>query len=591
MITIDKRVLAIVLILVGGLALVVGRFFLGDTSSISEEPDIGNPKNPQVAEKETDPELGSIDDPQGKNPQIPTGPRTRFAGQVIDITTGLPVAEATVAFRNFKGSIPLGHSRTRSGGYFSVEVPEVMQAAVTVRAEGFAPSRWKWEEADLNQGAATSNTPAGELLLAIAPESVLWISVESPELDFTDDVLVESRVVEPRTPVEMGAPVPVPPVILEGPTQRLGGLIAGRHMVSIRSGSKVLARREIEIGEGEERDLVFRLGPSIQVSGSVLRNGQPVTGGTVQTWCRETQASATIPVSEFGQFEARLPSPGLWRFIWTSPTGNGEGTTLEQELFSDSEVVLSLNTGRIEGRVIGPVGESVIGLQGSLFGPRPFSFVTDEEGRFVIDNVPYGTYKWVFLQLPDRVFAQNRSFEVTGDQYEEFQFDGATELMITVFAARDEYSEPTLTNVPVYLLAENGEMSPLKRTQQPETFLWPRGGGVGVVYQRGWTPYFFSTGPSDFPLPIKATLQPAGEVTVTLVGLDGEVLANHPFKILPLSAPEIPEAWALRTTGPRGSSRVTLSPGQYEIQADLDSGPASAVIFIEPKEATRLRLP
>ncbi|MGB1070171.1 MAG: carboxypeptidase-like regulatory domain-containing protein, partial [Planctomycetota bacterium] len=366
MITIDKRVLAIVLILVGGLALVVGRFFLGDTQPISENPEFGNPNNPQVSGEETDPELGSTNDPQGNNPQIPAGPKTRFAGQVIDITTGLPVAEATVAFRNFKGSIPLGHSRTRSGGYFSVEVPEVTQAAVTVRAEGFAPSRWKWEEADLNQGAATSNTPAGELLLAIAPESVLWISVESPELEFTGDILVESRVVEPRTPVEMGAAVPVPPVILDGPTQRLGGLIAGRHMISIRSGSKVLARREIEIGEGEERDLVFWLGPSIQISGSVLRNGQPVEGGTVQTWCRETQASATIPVSEFGQFEARLPSPGSWRFIWTSPTGNGEGTTLEQELFSDSEVVLTLNTGRIEGRVMGPIGESVVGLQGSL---------------------------------------------------------------------------------------------------------------------------------------------------------------------------------------------------------------------------------
>ena len=147
------------------------------------------------------------------------------------------------------------------------------------------------------------------------------------------------------------------------------------------------------------------------------------------------------------------------------------------------------------------------------------------------------------------------------------------------------------SNVPVYLLADNGEMSPLKRTQQPETFLWPRTGGVGVVYQRGWTPYFFSTGPSDYPLPVKATLQPAGEVTVTLVALDGEVLANYPFTIVPLSAPEIPEAWAQRTTGPRGSSRVTLSPGQYEIRAQLDSGPAAATLFIEPKESTRLRLP
>ena len=134
-------------------------------------------------------------------------------------------------------------------------------------------------------------------------------------------------------------------------------------------------------------------------------------------------------------------------------------------------------------------------------------------------------------------------------------------------------------------------MSPLKRTQQPETFLWPRNGGVGVVYQRGWTPYFFSTDPSDFPLPIKATLQPAGEVTVTLVGMDGEVLANHPFTIAPLSAPDIPAAWANRTTGPRGSSRVTLSPGQYEVRAQLDSGPVAATLFIEPKESTRLRLP
>ncbi|NCG57379.1 MAG: hypothetical protein GWP35_10790, partial [Proteobacteria bacterium] len=98
-------------------------------------------------------------------------------------------------------------------------------------------------------------------------------------------------------------------------------------------------------------------------------------------------------------------------------------------------------------------------------------------------------------------------------------------------------------------------------------------------------------GPSDFPLPIKATLQPAGEVTVTLVGYDGEVLSNHPFEIIPLSAPEIPNSWANRKTGPRGSSRVTLSPGQYEVRSNLDSGPAAKSIFITPKESIQLRLP
>ncbi|MDA9264718.1 carboxypeptidase-like regulatory domain-containing protein [Planctomycetota bacterium] len=590
MISIDKRLLAVVLVVVGGLAIFVGRFILDDNElplpkfPSSQEDQQGSPSNPK-ASGSSDLYTGSTDS------TVPDGPQTRFAGQVIDVTTGLPVPEATVALRNYKGSIPLGHSRTRSGGYFNVEVPEVNQASVTVRAEGYAPARWLWDSESSISGGSNTNNPSEELLLAIAPESVIWVSVEAPPSDLPTDILVESRLLEARTSNEMGATVPVPPVSMSERAQRLGGLIAGRHSVSIRSGSKVLARREIEIGEGEERDLVFRLGPSIRVSGLVLRNEIAVEGGTVQTWCRETQASATIPVDFNGHFEALLPSPGLWRFIWTSSLGNGEGTTLEKNLQTDSEVVLSLNTGRIDGRVVGPRGESVVGLQGSLFGPRPFSFTTDEDGRFLLDDVPYGTYKWVFLQLPERVFAQSKNFEVSGDQYEEFQFSGATELNVTVLRAESEYIQPELTTVPVYLLDESGSLSPLKRTDQPEQFLWPRNGGVGVVYQRGWTPYFFSTGPSDFPLPIKATLQPAGEVTVTLVGYDGEVLSNHPFEIIPLSAPEIPNSWANRKTGPRGSSRVTLSPGQYEIRSNLDSGPAAKSIFITPKESIRLRLP
>jgi len=78
---------------------------------------------------------------------------------------------------------------------------------------------------------------------------------------------------------------------------------------------------------------------------------------------------------------------------------------------------------------------------------------------------------------------------------------------------------------------------------------------------------------------------------VTLVGLDGEVLANHPFTIEPLSAPDLPSAWAHRETGPRGSCRVTLAPGEYEISTHLDSGPTTATIFIAPQQSTRLRLP
>ncbi|HIG04759.1 MAG TPA: hypothetical protein EYQ08_03380 [Planctomycetes bacterium] len=164
-------------------------------------------------------------------------------------------------------------------------------------------------------------------------------------------------------------------------------------------------------------------------------------------------------------------------------------------------------------------------------------------------------------------------------------------MLIQVSKAEDEYARPEAATAPAYRIDDDGSLSPLKRTENTDEFWWPRQGGLGVVYQRGWTPYFFTTGPVDHPIPIEALLQPGGEVTVTLVGLDGEVLANHPFTIEPLSAPDLPSAWTHRATGPRGSCRVTLAPGEYEISTHLDSGPATATIFIQPQQSTRLRLP
>lgn len=518
-------------------------------------------------------------------------PRMRFAGQVIDVSTGLPVLGATVAFRDASGSKPLGHFRTRTGGLFALDVPETERAVIFVRAPGYAPGRWKWGHEILPDSDPSTNAHPEDLLLAISPESVLWISIDSSATEAPERPFVEVRMLQARTPRELGAPVETPPQPLIEGEIRVGGLLAGRHLVSIRSGSKVLARREVEVGEGEERDVIFRLGPSIQIHGLVLRNDIPVDGGTIQTWCRETQASSAVPVARDGHFETLLPGPGRWRFIWTSAAKRGEGTSYELELDEDAQLIIEFRTASLDGRVIGPAGESLVGLQGSLFGPRPFSFTTDEQGRFFIDDIPHGQYRWVFLQLPEGVFAPSSQFEVNGPTIEQFQFHGACRLLVRVQKALDEYSTPEVATVPVYRIDENGALSPLKRTESVGEFWWPRQGGLGVVYQRGWTPYFFSTGPVDFPVPIDALLQPAGEVTVTLVGLDGEVLANHPFTIETLAAPQIPAAWSKRATGPRGSCRVTLAPGEYQIHAVLDSGPASATVMIFPQRSTRLRLP
>ena len=70
-----------------------------------------------------------------------------------------------------------------------------------------------------------------------------------------------------------------------------------------------------------------------------------------------------------------------------------------------------------------------------------------------------------------------------------------------------------------------------------------------------------------------------------------QAVQQHLDTIEPLAAPQIPAAWSQRATGPRGSCRVTLAPGEYKISTVLDSGPASSTILIFPQQSTRLRLP
>jgi len=586
---VQGKVLPLSLIGVGLIILVLSIFFFPSDPG----PEVVKPDGDGHAAVENDGETSTPLPPNSDvgPPLVIDGPRMRFAGQVIDVSTGLAVPGATVAFRDLSGSRPLGHSRTRAGGEFAVDIPECNAALITVRGLGFATGRWQWGPEMLPDAESSTDAHPEDLFLAISPESVIWVSVEAPDLELPDRPLIDIRMLQARTPRELGSAVKLSPQPLVDSNLRIGGLLAGRHLISLRSGSRVLARREVEIGEGEEREVIFNLGPAIQVYGEVLRNGIPVEGGTVQTWCRETQADSSIPVAHDGRFETILPGPGNWRFIWASGEGNGEGTTVEMELVEDSEIVIELKTGSLEGLVVGPQGNPLSEMQGSLFGPRPFSFTTDPSGRFTIDEIPFGRYRWVFLHQPEGVFAPRAQFDVSGATSEQFQFHGASRLLIQVSKAEDEYARPEAATAPAYRIDDDGSLSPLKRTENTDEFWWPRQGGLGVVYQRGWTPYFFTTGPVDHPIPIDALLQPGGEVTVTLVGLDGEVLANHPFTIEPLSAPDLPSAWTHRATGPRGSCRVTLAPGEYEIRSHLDGGPATATIFIQPQQSTRLRLP
>ncbi|MGE4614111.1 MAG: hypothetical protein AAEJ46_07240, partial [Planctomycetota bacterium] len=122
------RVIPLTLIGVGMIILAVSFYFMsGDPAP---PPDGGaSSATSGIADSE---DVGFT----GPGPEVPPAvvadlPRMRFAGQVIDVSTGFAVPGATVAFRNLSGSNPLGHARTRAGGEFAVDIPECTRALIT----------------------------------------------------------------------------------------------------------------------------------------------------------------------------------------------------------------------------------------------------------------------------------------------------------------------------------------------------------------------------------------------------------------------------------------------------------------------------
>ena len=541
--------LAIALVLVSAVACILGWILFSGNDS--QGPiNRGNSTNQNSRQELPATDTSGTDETSMGDPsaELPIEKMMLVAGRVIDVNTGYSLQAVTINLTepDSPGRKPLDYVRTREDGTFLLEIPERSRLRLTARALGYASATWIWSDGfQLDPDAHIVGSP-NDLLLSLAPESALWVLADVPDLMVEESLLADCRCLQTRTRLELGDFLPATPRKIENSEVRFGSLSAGRYLVTLRTHTRVLGRREIELGEGEEIEVRFDIGPPLEVTGLARQNGVQVTGGIISIWSRDNQSSSTSLVGDDGFFKARLSQPGRYTFTYSPGNGTGGGATIVRFIEGHEVLDLDFRSAHVTGLVLGPLGTPLAGTSGSLFGPRSYNFSTDDEGRFELNDVAFGSYRWVFLSTPPATFAPARKLAVDGDSFVEYRFESAG--LIEIRATRDD-SGITSSDVgrpQVYLLEPYGSLSLLKRSSRDRFYYWPSSGGLGVVYKRGWVPYFFQTGPTTSPRRIDALLTPAGEVTVTVVGLDGNLQADQEFVIVPLDGQDYPPEWLRR---------------------------------------------
>lgn len=365
-------------------------------------------------------------------------------GRVID-ESGAAVADAVVYLSPVDDRDGT-RSRTDAGGRFHVEGIGAGRYRVIARKTGLAES----EPLETEIGDAT---PPIQLTMKRGATVVGRVTGLSPEK--LSRVQVESRSSWPW----------VTATVDPRGNFRLEGLSKGSVPIVARleSTPRREVTRMVQLNAGEETSIEIDFGSSIEVSGRVTRDGQPLSGASV-TWSAAragengTRSSASATTGNDGRYEVQLPQTGDYN-VWVFDSNSFTRKSLQHTVTSGGELDIEMKGAGVRGKVLDAstrqpiVGAMVTLQQKSLEGGRwnDESAATSQSGEFTIDTVPEGSF--VIRARKDGYSSEARDVQVGPHGADvELLLTSASELRMRFFDARS--GKPVSANLLVFDAAE-----------------------------------------------------------------------------------------------------------------------------------------
>lgn len=370
---------------------------------------------------------------------------------------------------------------------------------------------------------------------------------------------------------------------------RYDGLCAGGYRLFHYEGADQLGDQTITLADGEHRAVEIALAAPIPITGVVLENGVPVAGGNLTVRRGGTSVRATLTPD--GAFSLAAPGPGTYHFTYRT-----DSSYWSEEWFAHDEireirgpayVEIRFATATVRGVVLDCDGTPLAGAAGALLGKSEVPFTTDGRGRFTIEGVPVGEYRWTFEEPPEGCTYDYGRFRAEGNTEATYRFLPASEIEVIVTVKGGGTPE----KYSVSCLREQGRYYP-NEGSGPNRYVWPAEPSWGMVTARGYAPAaFFVEDPARTPR-VEVVLEPGGELRVRILDSDGApVDGQHPFRVDPLGEASLHELAREYWTW-RGARRVQLAPGAYRVSTTLPNGePAAKDVSIAIGTTTEVELP
>ncbi len=344
-------------------------------------------------------------------------PGATIQGQVLWAETGTPGSHAQVSARDDSG---------RRGGR---ERTVLADADGAFSLDGLAPGRYQLV-AELPEGYGEGDAAvavgllenAGPVRIALRTAASLRIQLRfDDDAPCTDGGATVFRL--PAGPFQRGRSTP------DGIVE-LTSLLPGEYRLRARCadgyGADDEEDRFVTLAAGELASTTVRFERGTTVRGRMLRgDGSPITRAFVFLLHDERGQEDATRVDGDGAFSFRGVQPGSYalepRVSWRSPLAEAIAVQVP-EGGAEQDIVID-ESARVEG-VVESGGRSLAFAEVTLAGAGPgVTTVTDGDGRFFFDPVPFGTY------VP-RVRLGGQSLEVDSPQRLEVESTATQSLLI-----------------------------------------------------------------------------------------------------------------------------------------------------------------